>query len=331
MTLLRVCAPPALPALSLALSSLLQNQAGMSTTGLESIDVQRSLHRWLATIRTSSTASIPPPANPMHCSSHSHDSCPCAAASPLPAILSQCFRGTVAFTPHQHSPILALCMDSEPISYGLRGKTRAIAAVSDPSSSSVNSQFLAGTCSVRAGNEVPSASARTAQFQRVTATPQVHLIEFDDSSDEARLYHFTCSLLCLPLVQVVCQRVYSHKDQVLDIVASPTSTQHFLSAHTGDEGAHGCTLWSMQDLHSAVVMTLTSPLEALATFPDALAGNRKNIQFPCPTPSRHFATQPISSVRTKIMYIALGFRVFLRTPFHQAALGKQPKVTEPFL
>ena len=47
-------------------------------------------------------------------------------------------------------------MDCEPITYHLRGKTRAIAAVSDPSSSSVNSQFLAGTCSVRAGNEVLS-------------------------------------------------------------------------------------------------------------------------------------------------------------------------------
>jgi hypothetical protein len=66
--------------------------------------------------------------------------------------------------------------------------------------------------------------------------------------------------------------VYSHKDQVIDIVASPTSTQQFLSAHAADDGAHGCTLWSMQDLHSAVVMTLTSPLEELATFPDALAG-----------------------------------------------------------
>ena len=72
--------------------------------------------------------------------------------------------------------------------------------------------------------------------------------------------------------QVVCQRVYSHKAQVLDIVASPTSTQQFLSAHAGDDGSAGCTLWSMQDLHSTVVMTLTSPLEALATFPDALAG-----------------------------------------------------------
>ena len=81
--------------------------------------------------------------------------------------------------------------------------------------------------------------------------------------------------------QVVCQRVYSHKAQVLDIVASPTSTQQFLSAHAGDDGSAGCTLWSMQDLHSAVVMTLTSPLEALATFPDALAGK-----------CRHFATQP---------------------------------------
>jgi hypothetical protein len=66
--------------------------------------------------------------------------------------------------------------------------------------------------------------------------------------------------------------VYSHKAQVIDIVASPTSTQQFLSAHAADDGAHGCTLWSMQDLHSAVVMTLTSPLEELATFPDALAG-----------------------------------------------------------
>jgi hypothetical protein len=98
-------------------------------------------------------------------------------------------------TPHQSSN-LALYMDSEPISYGLRGKTRAIAAVSDPSSSSVNSQFLAGTCSVRAGNEVLSASAPAAQFQRVIAAPQVHLIEFDDSSDEVRLLLF--SLPCVP-------------------------------------------------------------------------------------------------------------------------------------
>ncbi len=67
--------------------------------------------------------------------------------------------------------------------------------------------------------------------------------------------------------------MYSHRQQVLDLVASPTSTQQFLSAHVGDDGASGCTLWNMQDLHSAVVMTLTSPLEALATFPEALAGN----------------------------------------------------------
>jgi hypothetical protein len=73
-------------------------------------------------------------------------------------------------------------MDSEPITYGLRGKTRAIAAVSDPSSSSVNSQFLAGTCSVRAGNEVRSTS--TDLVPSITVTLQVHLIEFDDSSDE---------------------------------------------------------------------------------------------------------------------------------------------------
>ena len=56
---------------------------------------------------------------------------------------------------HQLQPeTFSLLMDCEPITYGLRGKTRAIAAVSDPTSSSVNSQFLAGTCSVRAGNEV---------------------------------------------------------------------------------------------------------------------------------------------------------------------------------
>jgi hypothetical protein len=73
-------------------------------------------------------------------------------------------------------------MDSEPITYGLRGKTRAIAAVSDPSSSSVNSQFLAGTCSVRAGNEVRSTS--TDLVPSITFILQVHLIEFDDSSDE---------------------------------------------------------------------------------------------------------------------------------------------------
>jgi hypothetical protein len=102
---------------------------------------------------------------------------------------------------------------------------------------------------------------------------QVHLIEFDDNSDEVPP---PCSRPPAgssdTVVQVVCQRVYGHKAQVLDIVASPTSTQQFLSAHTGDDGARGCTLWSMQDLHSTVVMTLTSPLEALATFPDALAG-----------------------------------------------------------
>jgi hypothetical protein len=126
-----------------------------------------------------------------------------------------------------------------------------------------------------------SASAPAAQVQRVIAAPQVHLIEFDDSSDEVRLYLFSSSLRSSLPLQVVCQRVYSHRDQVLDIVASPTSTQQFISAHTGDEGTHGCTLWSMQDLHSAVVMTLTSPLEALATFPDALAGNRKHLQIPC--------------------------------------------------
>ena len=76
---------------------------------------------------------------------------------PPSAILDNSFQASeVVFTPHQSSSNLALDMDSEPIPpYGLRGKTRAIAAVSDPSSSSVNSQFLAGTCSVRAGNEVP--------------------------------------------------------------------------------------------------------------------------------------------------------------------------------
>ena len=126
-----------------------------------------------------------------------------------------------------------------------------------------------------------SASAPAAQFQRVIAAAQVHLIEFDDSSDEVLLLLFLSSLRSSLPLQVVCQRVYSHRDQVLDIVASPTSTQQFISAHTGDEGTHGCTLWSMQDLHSAVVMTLTSPLEALATFPDALAGNRKHLQIPC--------------------------------------------------
>ena len=126
------------------------------------------------------------------------------------------------------------------------------------------------------------------------------------------------------LFQVVCQRVYSHKAQVLDIVASPTSTQQFLSAHAGDDGAVGCTLWSMQDLHSAVVMTLTSPLEALATFPDALTG------MCCPSPrnsaSRYSSMQLILSALTPTSFIAQHFPVFLRMPLNQEALEKQAKV-----
>ncbi len=114
----------------------------------------------------------------------------------------------------------------------------------------------------------------------------------------------------------MCQRVYSHRQQVLDLVASPTSTQQFLSAHIGDDGASGCTLWNMQDLHSAVVMTLTSPLEALATFPDALAGNCSFrlspllhracllLLFSCAFPQPTIAIQLISSARTKISYTA---------------------------
>ncbi len=114
----------------------------------------------------------------------------------------------------------------------------------------------------------------------------MHLIEFDDSSDEV-YFHLTPPLPFLSAAlhlhsQVVCQRVYSHKAQVLDIVASPTSTQQFVSAHTGDDGGAGCTLWSMQDLHSAVVMTLTSPLQQLATFPDAISGNCAQLQRSLP-------------------------------------------------
>ncbi len=120
--------------------------------------------------------------------------------------------------------------------------------------------------------------------------------------------------------QVVCQRVYSHKAQVLDIVASPTSTQQFLSAHAGDDGALGCTLWSMQDLHSAVVMTLTSPLEELATFSDALAGIRRE-SF-CNSSTRHPCTQLISSALIMTSYIVPRFRVFQRMPLHQVVLGK---------
>jgi hypothetical protein len=68
-----------------------------------------------------------------------------------------------------------LLMDSEPITYGLRGKTRAIAAVSDPTSSSVNSQFLAGTCSVRSGNEVWR-GAGVRQGYNLTATIAIIIV-----------------------------------------------------------------------------------------------------------------------------------------------------------
>ena len=70
--------------------------------------------------------------------------------SPVPS------KHSAHITRHSGQQSAPAPMDCEPITYHLRGKTRAIAAVSDPSSSSVNSQFLAGTCSVRAGNEVLS-------------------------------------------------------------------------------------------------------------------------------------------------------------------------------
>jgi hypothetical protein len=157
----------------------------------------------------------------------------------------------------------------------------------------------------------------------------VHLIEFDDSSDEVRLSALLSSTF--PIVfQVICQRVYSHKAQVLDIIASPTSTQQFLSVHAGDDGAHGCTLWSMQDLHSTVVMTLTSPLEVLATFPDALAGDL--IRTVASNHECHsIVLQLILNARIKILFTALGCLVSLRMQWLLAACGKLPKVFCNFL
>ena len=97
--------------------------------------------------------------------------------------------------------------------------------------------------------------------------------------------------------------MYGHKAQVLDIVASPTSTQQFLSAHAGDDGGRGCTLWNMQDLHSAVVMTLTSPLEALATFPDALAGNLRCVHASF-TPASPFHSADFKRSHKDVIYSA---------------------------